>query len=124
MAIWQSERDICYMFRNSKNPREQITILAELNSCTEEKIEDILKKNGLKIPAEKHKPQRQSTIKKWSVDDLVQLLYLISNGMNNQKLAKYFNRSEASIVNVRYKINIRQTATIRKALDIFYKSIA
>lgn len=40
-----TEKDICKEYRESKNPNEQIKILAELNATTYEHIVEILKAN-------------------------------------------------------------------------------
>ena len=119
MAIWQTERDICYMYRHSRKPSEQIKIMAELNGCSVEKIKDVLKRNGI-TPAKPEKANRRKIrAENWKVEDLVQLLYLVESGMSIRKLAEYFDRSEAAIGSIRSKINTRQTETARVALEIF-----
>ena len=56
MAIWQKERDICYMYRHAKRPAEEIEILAEVNGCSVNEIKNVLIRNGIK-PAESTKPK-------------------------------------------------------------------
>lgn len=117
MAIWQTERDICYMYRHARRPAEQIQILAEINGCSEEKIRDILERNGIK-PAGIRKAQHRATVRKpWTVDELVQFIYLDANGMSAIKLAEYFERSERAVASIRHKIQTRQTESIRVALE-------
>jgi hypothetical protein len=107
------------MYRHARRPAEQIQILAEINSCSEEKIRDILERNGIK-PAGVRKAQHRPTVRKpWAVDELVQFLYLNANGMSVIKLAEYFERTETAIRSIRSKIETRETEPIRVALEIF-----
>lgn len=118
MAIWQTERDICYMYRHAIKPAEQIRILAELNGCSEEEIRDVLEHNGIEpVGARrvKHRPKH----KQWSVEQLVQLLYLDANGVPDHRLAAYFNRTEYAVKSMKSKINKRSTEPARVALEIF-----
>lgn len=119
MAIWQKERDICYMYRHAKRPAEQIEILAEVNNCSVSEIKAVLTKNGIKV-VEGAKPKRSRVrAKNWTVDDLVQLLYLEANGMSTIKLAEHFGRTEIAIKDTKSKIRTRQTETARVALEVF-----
>ena len=119
MAIWQKERDVCYMYRHAKRPAEQIEILAEVNNCSVSEIKAVLTKNGIKV-VEGAKPKRSRVrAKNWTVDDLVQLLYLEANGMSTIKLAEHFGRTEIAIRDIKSKIRTRQTETARVALEVF-----
>lgn len=120
MAIWQTERDICYMYRHAFKQAEQIQILAELNNCSEEEIRKVLKRNGIK-PAEIRRDRtfRTQKSKPWTVEELVQFLYLDSNGMTTRKLSQYFKRSEHAIGCIRSILNTKQTEAARAALEIF-----
>ena len=119
MPIWQKERDVCYMYRHAKRPAEQIEILAEVNGCSVSEIKAVLTKNGIKV-VEGAKPKRSRVrAKNWTVDDLVQLLYLEANGMSTIKLAEHFGRTEIAIRDIKSKIRTRQTETARVALEVF-----
>ena len=76
MAIWQTELDICYMYRHAIKPAEQIKIMAELNGCSIEKIKDILRKHGLNIAEAPKAKRRRVRTPKWTVEDLIKFLYL------------------------------------------------
>lgn len=41
-----TEYEICKEYRESKNPTQQLKILAQLNCCSEKDILDILKRNN------------------------------------------------------------------------------
>lgn len=119
MAIWQSENDICYMYRHAVNKKEQIKILAQLNACTENEIRKVLERNGIK-PVKPHVVQHRSEpYKPWTLEEMVQLLYLSANGMNEAKMSKYFKRSETAIRNMRNKIIMKRTEKARAALEIY-----
>jgi hypothetical protein len=109
------------MYRHAKRPAEQIEILAEVNNCSANEIKAVLIKNGIKVIEEaKLKPKRSRVrAKKWTVDDLVQLLYLEANGMSTIKLAEHFGRTEIAIRDIKSKIRTRQTETARVALDTY-----
>lgn len=119
MAIWQTERDICYMYRHAIKPAEQIEIMAELNGCSVEKIKDVLERNGIEIVKVKKANRCRVRAKNWTVDDLVQLLYLEANGMSTIKLAEHFGRTEHAVRGIKSKIRTRQTETARVALEVF-----
>lgn len=119
MAIWQSENDICYMYRYAVNKKEQIKILAQLNACTENEIRKVLERNGIK-PVKPHVVQHRSEpYKPWTTEEMVQLLYLVANGMTDKKLSEYFKRSETAISNMKNKIKRRRTEKARAALEIY-----
>lgn len=119
MAIWQTERDICYMYRHACKPAEQIQILSEINNCSEDEIRDILERNGIKpVGMRKVKP-RNSHNKPWTVEELVQFQHLESNGMTTSKLSQHFKRSEKAIGCIRSKIRTKQTEAARVAFEIF-----
>ena len=84
MAIWQTERDICYMYRHAVNQLDQIKILAELNGCSEEEIRDVLEKHGIQPVGVRKTKFRTVPNKPWSVEELVQLLYLDANGISDK----------------------------------------
>lgn len=56
-----TENEIVRNYREAKNKREQVTILADLNRCEKEEIVDILLKNGVdqKELPRKRKPRKK-----------------------------------------------------------------
>ena len=50
-----NEREICREYREAKNKKYQITILADQNCCKEEEIVRILLENGEELPKNKKK---------------------------------------------------------------------
>ncbi len=119
MAIWQSDKDICDMYRHAADRKEQITILAQLNICTEDEIRAVLERNGIEPVGPRVVQHRTEPYKPWTLAEMVQLLYLVANGMTDKKLSEYFGRSETSIKNMRSKINRKSTENARAALEIF-----
>ena len=49
-------KEIVASYRTAKNPKAQIGVLADLNSCTEKEIEEVLIQLGAMKPAERKKP--------------------------------------------------------------------
>lgn len=49
-------KEIVASYRTAKNPKAQIGVLADLNSCTEQEIEAVLIQLGAMKPAERKKP--------------------------------------------------------------------
>ena len=119
MAIWQTEQDICYMYRHAVNQLDQIKILAELNSCSEEEIRDVLENHGIQPVGIRKTKFRTIPNKPWSVEELVQLLQMDATGMSDQRLAAYFNRTEYAIKSMKSKLNTKRTENARAALEIF-----
>lgn len=119
MAIWQSDKDICDMYRHAANPKEQIRILAQLNICTEKEIRDVLERNGIEPVGPRVVQHRSEPYKPWTIEEMVQLLYLVANGMTDKKLSEYFKRSETAIRNMKCKINRQRTENACAALEIF-----
>ena len=56
-----TENEIVRNYREAKNKREQVTILADLNRCCKEEIIDILLKNGVE---QRELPQKRKPRKK------------------------------------------------------------
>lgn len=119
MTIWQSDKDICDMYRYAADQKEQIRILAQLNLCTEDEIRGVLERNGIESVSPRVVQHRSEPHKPWTIEEMVQLLYLTANGMSNQKLSEYFKRSEKAIRNMKSKIKGKRTETARLALEIF-----
>ena len=51
--MWMSEGDIAGKYREAKNKKVVIKILAEVNQCEEDEIKKIVEKYGYKIPSGK-----------------------------------------------------------------------
>ena len=49
-------KEIVASYRTAKNPKAQIGVLADLNGCTEQEIEEVLMQLGAIKPAERKKP--------------------------------------------------------------------
>lgn len=119
MAIWQSDKDICDMYRHAADPKGQIRILSQLNACNEDDIRAVLERNGIEPVKPRTVQHRSEPYKPWTIEEMIQLLYLVANGMTDSKLSEHFKRSETAISNMKSKINRRSTENARAALEIF-----
>lgn len=107
------------MYRHAADQKEQIRILAQLNLCKEDEIRAVLERNGIEPVGPRVVQHRSEPYKPWTIEEMVQLLYLSANGMTDKKLSEYFGRSETAISNMKSKINRKRTENARAALEIF-----
>lgn len=118
---WMKDEEICKLYKNAKNQKEQVKILAELNGCSIDTIERILKSAGYE-PELPPQPKKRGRHKDWSVKEFVQLLRLADSGLSFRKIAKKLERSESAVSNAYSKMhgfNYRPTEKMREALRIF-----
>ena len=57
-ALPMSESEIVASYRQAAKPAAQITVLAELNACSKERIEEILREAGESLPKKPGRPKR------------------------------------------------------------------
>lgn len=57
-ALPMSESEIVASYRQAAKPAAQITVLADLNACTKERIEEILREAGEPLPKKAGRPKR------------------------------------------------------------------
>ena len=53
-----SESEIVASYRQAAKPAAQITVLADLNACSKERIEEILREAGEPLPKKVGRPKR------------------------------------------------------------------
>ena len=104
--------NICKDFRLAKDPKKQITVLAELNSCSTSEIEFVLCEAGLltsegKVVLKPELATTKPTLRKpreaskqhhkWSPDEIDRLILLKSEGKSNVEIAEELGVSVASV---------------------------
>ena len=57
-ALPMSEGEIVLSYRQAAKPKAQITVLADLNACSKECIEEILREAGEPLPKKAGRPKR------------------------------------------------------------------
>ena len=57
-ALPMSKGEIVASYRQAAKPAAQITVLADLNACSKERIEDILREAGEPLPKKAGRPKR------------------------------------------------------------------
>ena len=57
-ALPMSESEIVASYRQAAKPAAQITVLADLNACSKERIEEILREAGEPLPKKSGRPKR------------------------------------------------------------------
>lgn len=96
-----NEQEIMISYRGAKNHKKQISILAQLNACSEEYIREIVKRNGAGIILNNNKKDislQASTIKEY-----------INRGFEMSKIAKMMCATKKQILEVLKFAGIEQT---------------
>jgi ribosomal protein L16 Arg81 hydroxylase len=63
MDMEMNENEIVKNYRESKNKKQQIDILADMNCCSPEQIKEILKKNGVDLRGGNYRAKKEETPK-------------------------------------------------------------
>lgn len=73
--MYMSEHEICMDYKNARLKKQQISILAELNLCSKEDIEQILIKNGIEVVKRKSKAKEPETEEDEQNEELPDAVY-------------------------------------------------
>lgn len=103
-SIWMTEGEICTSFRQAKDQKKQIGILADLNACTGKVIKEILHKNGLfplqrakaAIEPEKER-KKQMNGRKWTLEEVEFMLAKKKAGVPLGEIAADLGRTETAV---------------------------
>lgn len=87
-----SEEEICVRYKQAKDPKEQIRILAELNACSVTTIEQILKQNDCMMP-EKEK----RIVERWTKEEAEKLWQLRAEGYTIERIAPELGRTVSAV---------------------------
>lgn len=99
--------EIIRSFKQAKDPKEQISILAELNACDTASIITVLREAGLVAVQNINKPT--STIKKkssrmvWTDENISKLLSLKAENKKYREIADYFGISTTQVANALHR---------------------
>lgn len=66
-----NENEIVRSYRESKNKKQQIDILADINCCKPEQIKEILKKNGVDLRGGNYRAKKEETPKEETMKENV-----------------------------------------------------
>lgn len=91
-----TEREIVLSFRDARDRRRQIGVLAELNGTTQAKIMDILTRNRDMldgIPLEKYGIKDAAKPRKWTAEKDAKLVKLYADGVPYDRLCVEFGTS-------------------------------
>lgn len=97
---WLSDTQICIMYRDSKDRKEQIKILSELTLYSVDRIASILRANGYEVEMPKRckidvPPQKSG--RRWSVEEYLKVLQMYGDGASIRRIAKECYRTESAI---------------------------
>ena len=63
--LWTDE-EIVRSYKEARDPKRQINVLADLNECKPQQIRDVLKRAGLKLPKKPKEPKMKVKRSQWS----------------------------------------------------------
>ena len=121
---WMTDGQLAMLYRDAKNKKEQLEILAQLNACSVEKITKRLNAMGIETVEPKAKRKRDR-YREWSEADILALLDLKHSGASVRKISKALDRSETAIRSVLCKLDpstrAEGTEIMRTALQKWHK---
>ena len=100
---WMTDGQLAMLYRDAKNKKEQLEILAQLNACSVEKIIKRLNAMGIET-VEPKVIRKRAAYRAWSEEDILKLLDLTASGASLRKISKALNRSETAIRSVLCKL--------------------
>lgn len=106
MALSMSEDEICASFRECKNPKKQIPILAQLNACGEDQIRVILEAHNIAVPQGKTRIFKCERMQ-WTPECKEVLRRMLAAGNSRREIADYFGCSEYAVSSVMVRMGIR-----------------
>lgn len=90
--------EIVSNYRQAADPKNQIKILADLNVCTPREIEEVLRAEGVDLPA--------TRMVKWTVQEEDQLRRLAAEGKSASEIAKLVGRTHKAVEQKLSKLHI------------------
>lgn len=106
MALSMSEEEICTSFRECKNPKKQIPILAQLNACGEDRIRAILEAHNIAVPQGKTRIFKYGRMR-WTPERKEVLRRMLAAGSSRREIADCFGCSEYAVSGVMARMGIR-----------------
>lgn len=105
--MMMDEHEICYFLKYAADKNERLTICAQMNECSVEKIVEIFHRNGMHITVPKVTKGRK---RKWTEERIDRLKAALASGVNRKEAARLFGVSV-------YNINDVVHRYIKKAPD-------
>ena len=99
--------EIVSSYRQSLNHREQITILADLNSCAPATIVEVLKQAGVELPSG-FKPPKYHPIPQaqYRIDEL-RAMELYKDGLSDRDIAEQLGCTRTGVANWRKRMHLK-----------------
>ena len=92
-----SDFEIVRDYRHAKNKVEQVQILADMNLCSKEEIEDVLEQGGVMVlRADTPEEKRQS------------VFYLYHKGIDDEEIATLIGLKPSSVGQIRVKLGLKK----------------
>lgn len=106
MALSMSEDEICASFRNSKNPKKQVKILAQLNACGEDRIKAVLEAHNIAVPQGKAWTSKYERVQ-WTPERKEALRRMLEAGSSRREIADHFHCSNHAVTGVITRMGIK-----------------
>ena len=96
------EDEIVASYQSALDKKAQIQILADLNVCTKQDIEDLLRSHGVELPEAKSVPRAA----KWTVQEEDRLRKLAGEGNTSKEIAELMDRTHKAVEQKLSKMHI------------------
>lgn len=108
------EGEIVASYQSALDKKAQIQILADLNVCSKQEIEDLLRSHGVELPEVKPVPRAA----KWTVQEEDRLRKLAGEGNTSKEIAELMDRTHKAVEQKLSKmhISLRQQSVNLEAL--------
>ena len=128
--VVMSEWEICRDFEQAKDRREQIKILADMNSCRRSEIVKVLERNGFKCKAAKETrgrkpaPTKKTQLKKrrerhqWSDEETTKLIELYKKGYYPADIAEEMKMEVRLITNKLSALTRKKKEADKRVRDV------
>jgi ribosomal protein L16 Arg81 hydroxylase len=122
MDMEMNENEIVRSYRESKNKKQQIDILADINCCKPEQIKEILKKNGVDLRGGNYRAKKEETPKEETMKEnvLERKIEIPEEQIVKDKLPRIVRKTleeDLDFIEEQLKELIEKKITIKKFLE-------
>jgi hypothetical protein len=122
MDMEMNENEIVRSYRESKDKKQQIGILADINCCKPEQIKEILKKNGVDLRGGNYRAKKEETPKEETMKEnvLERKIEIPEEQIVKDKLPRIVRKTleeDLDFIEEQLKELIEKKITIKKFLE-------
>lgn len=113
-----TNEEIVRDYRLSKDPKEQIGILADRNMTTQDAIREVLLEAGVTVPAKRKSPEKRKNLKKKAVWDQNRAMELLAEGKTVREIADEVGASYSAVWEWRKRTGLQGNDGRKKPPDV------